>query len=242
MGIGGAAAAKRGDLVGQIVEPACNLATVGAVGAHGARGGQCRVQALGALGLTDGEHRPPAGPWVVVGCTRQHATGLSRKVEREHRGGEVWPRGAVAHGHRGGEQGHLSPAGGIAALRSGARCSCEGVGHAGHGSAAPARGRHQRWQMYDHMVTRMGPMATTEQTHVPVHEAKAKFSEMIRRVGEGEEIVITSHGMPVAKLVPPEPQKLSGEAAVAAILETRRAIAIRITPEEIREWIDDGRM
>jgi len=92
------------------------------------------------------------------------------------------------------------------------------------------------------MVTRMGAMATTEQTHVPVHEAKAKFSEMIRRVGEGEEIVITSHGMPVAKLVPPEPQKLSGEAAVAAILETRRAIAIRITPEEIREWIDDGRM
>jgi prevent-host-death family protein len=88
----------------------------------------------------------------------------------------------------------------------------------------------------------MGAMATTAQTHVPVHEAKAKFSEMIRRVGEGEEIVITSHGMPVAKLVPPEPQKLSGEATVAAILETRRAIAIRITPEEIREWIDDGRM
>ena len=39
------------------------------------------------------------------------------------------------------------------------------------------------------MVTRIAAMATTEQTHVPVHEAKAKFSEMIRRVGEGEEIV-----------------------------------------------------
>ena len=37
-------------------------------------------------------------------------------------------------------------------------------------------------------------------------------------------------------------RRAAGEAAVAAILETRRAIAIRITPEEIREWIDDGRM
>jgi cobalamin biosynthesis protein CbiD len=34
----------------------------------------------------------------------------------------------------------------------------------------------------------------------------------------------------------------AGEAAVAAILETRRALAIHITPEEIREWIDEGRM
>jgi len=92
------------------------------------------------------------------------------------------------------------------------------------------------------MMTRMIAMATTNHTHVPVHEAKAKFSEMIRRVGEGEEITITNHGRPVAKMVPPELHKLSGEAAVAAILETRRALAIHITPEEIREWIDEGRM
>jgi prevent-host-death family protein len=91
------------------------------------------------------------------------------------------------------------------------------------------------------MVTRIAAMATAEQTHVPVHEAKAKFSEMIRRVGEGEEIVITSHGTPVAKMVPPEPQKLSGEAAVEFILELRRTTPLRATPAEIREWIEEGR-
>ena len=87
----------------------------------------------------------------------------------------------------------------------------------------------------------MAGMATTDQTRVPVHEAKAKFSEMIRRVGEGEEIVITSHGRPVARMVPPEPQKLSGQAAVDFILELRRSTPLRATREVIREWFVEGR-
>lgn len=84
-------------------------------------------------------------------------------------------------------------------------------------------------------------MATTEQTHVPVHEAKAKFSEILRRAGDGEEIVITSHGKPVAKVVPPEPPRLSREDAVALILELRQTLKGRATRDEIVEWIHEGR-
>lgn len=41
--------------------------------------------------------------------------------------------------------------------------------------------------------------------NVPVSEAKAKFSELIRRVEAGEEIVLTRNGKPVARLAEPKP-------------------------------------
>ncbi len=87
----------------------------------------------------------------------------------------------------------------------------------------------------------MGAMATTAQTHVPVHEAKAKFSEMIRRAGEGEELIITSHGKPVAKIVPAEAPKLSGADAVNLILDLRKSLKGSATRDEIVEWIHEGR-
>lgn len=37
---------------------------------------------------------------------------------------------------------------------------------------------------------------------VGVHEAKTTLSQLLRRVGAGEEIVITRRGTPVARLVP----------------------------------------
>lgn len=37
---------------------------------------------------------------------------------------------------------------------------------------------------------------------VGVHEAKTRFSALLRRVAAGEEITITSSGRPVARLVP----------------------------------------
>jgi prevent-host-death family protein len=39
---------------------------------------------------------------------------------------------------------------------------------------------------------------------VGVHEAKTHLSRLLRRVSEGEEIVIESNGKPVARLVPVE--------------------------------------
>ena len=41
--------------------------------------------------------------------------------------------------------------------------------------------------------------------HVGMHEAKTQFSKLVRAVEDGEEIVITRSGKPVARLVGPEP-------------------------------------
>lgn len=54
-------------------------------------------------------------------------------------------------------------------------------------------------------------------TEFAVAEAKAKFSELIGRAEQGEEIVIKRHGEPVAKLVP------IGDAETQAIERRRRA-------------------
>jgi prevent-host-death family protein len=49
---------------------------------------------------------------------------------------------------------------------------------------------------------------------VNIHEAKTHFSSLIRRVQEGEEIVIAKAGQPVARLVPavPPPRRVPGSA------------------------------
>lgn len=50
---------------------------------------------------------------------------------------------------------------------------------------------------------------------VGVHKAKTELSKLLKRVQMGEEIVITSNGKPVAKLVPvptkKEPRVLGGD-------------------------------
>jgi len=44
-------------------------------------------------------------------------------------------------------------------------------------------------------------------TEVSVHEAKTHLSRLLRRVENGEEIVISRGGKPVAKLVPTAPTR-----------------------------------
>ncbi len=48
-------------------------------------------------------------------------------------------------------------------------------------------------------------------------EAKTHFSSLLEQVENGEEIIITKHGKPVAKLSPIEPKKLSRKEAVENI-------------------------
>jgi prevent-host-death family protein len=36
---------------------------------------------------------------------------------------------------------------------------------------------------------------------VPIHQAKSQLSELIRAVEQGEDVVLTRHGKPVARLV-----------------------------------------
>lgn len=81
-------------------------------------------------------------------------------------------------------------------------------------------------------------------TKVGLFEAKTHLSKILDRVEAGEEIVITRHGKPVAKII-----KLDeGEARqqrLAEIFERmkelRKKTAGRATTEEIVEWIREGR-
>lgn len=80
-------------------------------------------------------------------------------------------------------------------------------------------------------------------------EAKTHLSELVARVEAGDEIVITRHNKPVAKLVPitseisPElyQQRLQ---ALAELQDIGREIAAHggpITVDEILAWRDEGR-
>ena len=52
---------------------------------------------------------------------------------------------------------------------------------------------------------------------IGIYDARSKLSELIERVQSGEEVVLTRHGEPVARLVPEKRRrKGSGAAAVGA--------------------------
>lgn len=83
---------------------------------------------------------------------------------------------------------------------------------------------------------------------IGLFEAKTHLSELVARAEAGDEVIITRHNKPVAKLVP------IGEVSPAVL--KRRARASRalqaigrdmesrggpITREEILEWVHEGR-
>ena len=80
-------------------------------------------------------------------------------------------------------------------------------------------------------------------------EAKTHLSELVARVEAGDEIVITRHNKPVAKLVPitseisPElyQQRLQALAELQGIGREIAANGGPITVDEILAWRDEGR-
>jgi prevent-host-death family protein len=64
--------------------------------------------------------------------------------------------------------------------------------------------------------------------NVTAFDAKTRFGQLLERVARGEEIVITKHEKPVARLIPEgRPSLASVRQAVAAIRELREQIAVR---------------
>jgi len=50
---------------------------------------------------------------------------------------------------------------------------------------------------------------------VTIHEAKTQFSKLVRRVEEGEEIIVRRGATPVARLVPLEqPKRITGRGSL----------------------------
>ena len=78
-------------------------------------------------------------------------------------------------------------------------------------------------------------------------EAKTRFGQLLDRVSRGEEIVITRHGKPVARIVPEGRPGLSqARQAVKELNELRREIAGQkgfrpLTVKEIRDSTNEGR-
>ena len=79
-------------------------------------------------------------------------------------------------------------------------------------------------------------------------EAKTHFGELLERVARGEEIIITRHDKPVARIVPEGQRNLQEvRKAIAGIRELRAAIQASrggrkpLSDEEIKSAIENGR-
>ncbi len=82
---------------------------------------------------------------------------------------------------------------------------------------------------------------------VTAFEAKTRFGELLERVSRGEEIVITKHDKPVARIVPEGNPRLERvQQAVRDLNALRREIGKRrgfkpLTDKEIKDAINEGR-
>jgi prevent-host-death family protein len=83
---------------------------------------------------------------------------------------------------------------------------------------------------------------------VTAFEAKTRFGQLLARVARGEEVIITKHEKPVARLVPEGRRNLeSVRKAVAELIELSKQIAARnkgkpkLTGVEVKSWIEEGR-
>lgn len=82
--------------------------------------------------------------------------------------------------------------------------------------------------------------------HIGAYDAKARLSALLDRVERGEEIVITRHNRPIARLVPEGEARnvLAGRKAVAALTRLREALTrrdVRLAPGDVRALRDEGR-
>ena len=81
---------------------------------------------------------------------------------------------------------------------------------------------------------------------VTAFEAKTRFGELLDRVAEGEEVVITRHDKPVARLIPEGVRPLDEvRRAVAGLRELQERIGRRskakLTARDVRAAIEEGR-
>ena len=81
---------------------------------------------------------------------------------------------------------------------------------------------------------------------ISAFEAKTRFGELLDRVSKGEEVVITRHDKPVARLVPEGAQRLDEVRRAAAGLRElqqriRRRSRAKLSDRDVRSAIDEGR-
>jgi len=84
------------------------------------------------------------------------------------------------------------------------------------------------------------PLAESTYTEIGAFDAKTRLSELLRKVEQGERFTITLRGRAVADIVP---SQLKNRERVAEAV--RRLLAMPriegISPETVKEWIEEGR-
>ncbi|HEX6502830.1 MAG TPA: type II toxin-antitoxin system Phd/YefM family antitoxin [Terriglobales bacterium] len=76
---------------------------------------------------------------------------------------------------------------------------------------------------------------------VGAYEAKTHLSELLEKVEAGEEITITKHGAPVAKLVPVK-KEASTEERISAIERIQKlAIGLSLGGLKVKDLLNEGR-
>lgn len=83
---------------------------------------------------------------------------------------------------------------------------------------------------------------------VTAFEAKTRFGELLQRVGRGEEIVITRHEKPVARIVPEGLRSLEQVRRAVSVLEQLRQKIdgrtkgrAKLSDAQVRSAIEEGR-
>ena len=82
-------------------------------------------------------------------------------------------------------------------------------------------------------------------TSIGAYDAKTRLSELLDRVERGEQIVITRHGKPIARLIPEGGHdRAAALAAIQELTRSRKELAargVRFTTKEILAMRDEGR-
>jgi prevent-host-death family protein len=83
---------------------------------------------------------------------------------------------------------------------------------------------------------------------ISAFEAKTRFGHLLERVARGEEVIITKHDKPVARLIPEGRRNLqSVRDAIADLRELRRRIAARtrgksrVSFRDFKSAVEEGR-
>lgn len=76
---------------------------------------------------------------------------------------------------------------------------------------------------------------------VGAYEAKTHLSELLEKVEAGEEVIITKHGAPVAKLVPLRKEASAEQRAAAVRRIQKLAAGLSLGGLKIRDLISEGR-
>jgi prevent-host-death family protein len=82
---------------------------------------------------------------------------------------------------------------------------------------------------------------------VTAFEAKTRFGELLERVANGEEVVITRHDKPVARLIPEGATRLDDvRRSVQGLRDLQKQIRQRskakLSDRDVRAAIDEGRL